>query len=805
MGTLSIEVTANDGQSTVASTFNLTVTNTNDAPELSLALADQSGNENAALSFTLPAGSFTDVDAGDSLSYAATLSDGSALPAWLSFDAATQTFSGTPAASAIGTLSILVAATDESGATVSDVFDVTINNVNDAPTIDQGLSDATTAEDAVLSIAIPTEAFSDIDGDVLSYTATLSDGSALPSWLSFDGVNFTGTPTNDELGKLTIEVTANDGHSTVASTFNLTVTNTNDAPVLSLALVGQSGNENTALSFTLPAGSFTDVDAGDSLSYTATLSDGSVLPSWLSFDAATQTFSGTPAASAIGTLSVLVAATDNHGASAASVFTIEVADSFGGITGTDGDDLLIGSSGNDFFQAGSGNDELHGGAGDDSYYYMAGDGVNTIDNSGGGDDVIILEGIATSSLSFHRDGDDLIVLVDSDLGQQIKVLNHFLGGDFAISEVVNNDTGESATAEMLATLLVALPDSFGGITGTDGDDLLIGSSGNDFFQAGSGNDELHGGAGDDSYYYMAGDGVNTIDNSGGGDDVIILEGIATSSLSFHRDGDDLIVLVDSDLGQQIKVLNHFLGGDFAISEVVNNDTGESATAEMLATLLVALPGELNDAPTVGQRFSDTGDVTFDIQSLVDEPISITGSGSAEVFEGGNSGDYINAKGGVDKLYGFDGNDTLIGGGGSDQLYGGSGDDILVGGEGDDTYHFAQGDDYDNINNASDEYATETDVLSLEGLISEEDVWFQKINNHLDVYLLGSDDHVRVNNWYKADKYKLDRIETGSSSIDSAGIEQLVNAMATFGGFSGSENLTSEEQQQVSVAIAAAWA
>ena len=38
---------------------------------------------------------------------------------------------------------------------------------------------------------------------------------------------------------------------------------------------------------------FADVDSS-SLTYTATLRNGAALPSWLTFDAATRTFSGTP-------------------------------------------------------------------------------------------------------------------------------------------------------------------------------------------------------------------------------------------------------------------------------------------------------------------------------------------------------------------------------------------------------------------------------------------------------------------------------------------------------------------------------
>ena len=54
-------------------------------------LAVQTGNQNAvvgsAFSLALPANTFTDIDAGDVLTYSATQADGSALPAWLTFDA----------------------------------------------------------------------------------------------------------------------------------------------------------------------------------------------------------------------------------------------------------------------------------------------------------------------------------------------------------------------------------------------------------------------------------------------------------------------------------------------------------------------------------------------------------------------------------------------------------------------------------------------------------------------------------------------------------------------------------------------
>ncbi len=64
---------------------------------------------------------------------------------------------------------------------------------------------------------------------------------------------------------------------------------------------------------------------GDVLTYTATLADGSALPSWLVFDAATQTFSGTPSYDDAGVLAVKVMVdNDPEGLSAEQVFNLDV-------------------------------------------------------------------------------------------------------------------------------------------------------------------------------------------------------------------------------------------------------------------------------------------------------------------------------------------------------------------------------------------------------------------------------------------------------------------------------------------------
>ncbi|HZW24918.1 MAG TPA: putative Ig domain-containing protein [Gallionella sp.] len=229
---------ATDGIAATPATLTVTIAGTSDVPVLATQLADQTRQQDAAFSFAVPAGSFTDIDNGDVLSYSATLADGSALPSWLSFDAATQTFSGTPGNADVGSLSIVVTATDSGGLSASSTFAVDVANVNDAPTVSVALVDQSTQQGASFSFAVPVGTFDDLDfihGDTLSYSATLSDGSALPGWLSFDATTqtFGGTPGNGDAGSLSVIVTATDtGGLSAYSTFNFDVVNVNvnDAP-----------------------------------------------------------------------------------------------------------------------------------------------------------------------------------------------------------------------------------------------------------------------------------------------------------------------------------------------------------------------------------------------------------------------------------------------------------------------------------------------------------------------------------------------------------------------------------------------
>jgi hypothetical protein len=139
-------------------------------------LADQSATQNAPFVFTLPTNAFADVDAGTVLTYSAALVDGSgtlinggSLPDWLSFNAATATFSGTPANGDVTTAAHHIKVTASDGSfTISDVFDITVANVNDAPVLVNPIANQVLATDTTFSLSL-VGVFSDADvGDSLT-------------------------------------------------------------------------------------------------------------------------------------------------------------------------------------------------------------------------------------------------------------------------------------------------------------------------------------------------------------------------------------------------------------------------------------------------------------------------------------------------------------------------------------------------------------------------------------------------------------------------------------------------------------
>ncbi|MGG6463275.1 putative Ig domain-containing protein [Solilutibacter silvestris] len=213
------------------------------------------------------------------------------------------------------------------------------------PILNRSIANQGIATGTNWSFQLPTDTFTDADTPVLNYSAyiLIDDGAgnitydALPSWLTFDEATRTFSGTTSTAQALTIAVTASDGTAFAQTQFALTVsdTQTNQPPHANGTVPAQAATIGQAWSYQLPVGIITDPE-GQALTWTASLQGGGALPSWLSFNASTQSFSGAP--DVAGNYSIVVTATDPEGAAAGVQFTIisQTPASSAEYSGTDG-------------------------------------------------------------------------------------------------------------------------------------------------------------------------------------------------------------------------------------------------------------------------------------------------------------------------------------------------------------------------------------------------------------------------------------------------------------------------------------
>ncbi|MFO0017051.1 MAG: putative Ig domain-containing protein, partial [Synechococcaceae cyanobacterium] len=210
-----LDYTNSGGSTSYTLVFGAPTNNT--APTVSVTIADQQAKETFPFFFIIPSTSFLDTDAGDSLSYSASLASGDPLPTWLSFNAETRTFSGTPGAADVTTFSVRVRATDRAGLSASDSFSLTVEPANYAPLVSTPIPDQAISTGVAYSYTLPAASFSDPNpADTLTYTARIDNGTPsgapLPGWLSFAPLtrSFSGTPADPDAAVLQLRVTATD-------------------------------------------------------------------------------------------------------------------------------------------------------------------------------------------------------------------------------------------------------------------------------------------------------------------------------------------------------------------------------------------------------------------------------------------------------------------------------------------------------------------------------------------------------------------------------------------------------------------
>ncbi|MDH0886788.1 type I secretion C-terminal target domain-containing protein [Acinetobacter sp. GD03873] len=245
-----------------------------------------------------------------------------------------------------------------------------------------------------------------------------------------------------------------------------------------------------------------------------------------------------------------------------------------------GNDILYGGQGDDTLRGGTGHDILDGGAGNDKYFYYLADGTETINQTGGGTDVLWLmdQGITEDRIKFTKENNDLIVTIDNNPNQSVRVKDHFLGGEKAISSVQPNG-GYTITAAQIAVKVNA---SSGGSSDPAGDTI---------------------------YQYSS--GAMTITEQSGNDTVLFKNGITFSQVGNYltKSGDDLILKVNGSNTNKVTIKNFFKAGQYLV-ETLQFETGGQLTAEQIfGAFGLTIPSGTTPTPP-----NPVGDTTYNYSS-----------------------------------------------------------------------------------------------------------------------------------------------------------------------------------------------
>jgi VCBS repeat-containing protein len=407
---------------------------------------------------------------------------------------------------------------------------LTVNAVNDAPSFTKG-ADQTVLEDAgaqtVTGWATGISAGPNESGQTVNFVVNNSNNalfSVQPTISANGTLTYTAAPNVNGSATVTVQLrdsglTANGGVDTSpAQTFVINVTPVNDAPVVANPLTVQSSPEDTAVNFTIPANTFSDVDNA-TLTLSASLADNSALPSWLNFNAATRTFSGTPPLNFNGTLALKVTASDGALATASTF------------------DLVITPV-------------------NDAPTVSVIANQTAFQNSVG--QVTAVGPIAFTIADVETAASALTVTATSSNPTLIPNGNIVLGGSGANRTLTitpaNNQFGTATITVNVSDGNLTTPTTFTvevgrNLNGGNGVDTLNGTAGNDRLDGGNGKDTLNGGAGNDSLIGGNGDDVlrggtgnDTLNGGNGADRFVLASGEGTDTIQDFQNGTDKIAL-----------------------------------------------------------------------------------------------------------------------------------------------------------------------------------------------------------------------------------------------------------------------
>ncbi|WP_222595623.1 putative Ig domain-containing protein, partial [Microcystis aeruginosa] len=281
-GIANITIRGTSNGKTVDDTFLVTVNPVDDAPTVLNPITDVNVDEDAANTVIDLTNIFTDIDNDIALIVKSVFVNNNTglVTATIVDNQLTLDYQDNQS----GIANITIRGTSN-GKTVDDTFVVNVGAVDNPPTVLNPITDVNVDEDAENSVINLSNVFSDVDGDVIVKTVFVNNNPGLVTATIVDN-QLTLDYQDNKFGTANLTIRGTSNGKTVDNSFTITVASVNDAPTLQQEIANQTATENQPFNFTIPANTFTDID-DDNLTYT--LATETVLPSGITFDAATGT------------------------------------------------------------------------------------------------------------------------------------------------------------------------------------------------------------------------------------------------------------------------------------------------------------------------------------------------------------------------------------------------------------------------------------------------------------------------------------------------------------------------------------
>jgi Ca2+-binding RTX toxin-like protein len=525
--------------------------------------------------------------------------------------------------------------------------------------------------------------------------------------------------------------------------------------------------------------------------------------------------------------------------------------------GSGSNQVTVGNGNNTLF-FGNGDNSIVNGAGNNLIRF--GVGSNSLTNNGGFDQVAFDAGSNGGIVNYTVSGQDVIVGSPSWAnGGSVRVINAQSSGAGTTEFVFDNSSYDVGFGTANAGFRAGNGNNT--VMGADGNDLVDLGNGVNYVQLGNGNDKVttsdlsyvtntimlgNGNdqvqVGDGNNYVSVGSGINTLTGGDGNNDFAL--GAGRNQLNLGN-GNNSVVL-DQGLDQLT------LGN--------GNNTVKGNESAGISKTIVA--GNGNDQIFLGQG-DDTlslgsGSLTVTLGDGRDSIRAHDIATSTSSITVGNGADTITLGDGADNIYLGNGNDQVSAGNGNDQVYGGSGNSQVSLGNGNSTVSLGDGNnkislgdgnnvvDLGNGNNvlsvgngnntinlngsagsdililgngadtvsssgSTQDYQLGSGQYVINNWSGQDNItlttanasqlWFQQQNGDLDITVLGSNESVKLTNWFYGSAASSITTADGAT-IDDATVANLVQAMAAFSPPSpGQTSYTAAEQSAIEPLLA----